>query len=84
MIEYYDELYSLSIEDEIIGNNGGSYRVKLFFIKSNIDREKKEIYQYEYNKNQANEFRNEDYNDIIQYLLDNGIIKKITPSNDLL
>ena len=84
MIEYYDELYSLSIEDEIIGNNGGSYRVKLFFIKSNIDREKKEIYQYEYNKNQANEFRNEDYNDIIQYLLDNGIIKKITPSRVLL
>lgn len=84
MIEYYDELYSLSIEDEIIGNNGGSYRVKLFFIKSNIDREKKEIYQYEYNKNQANEFRNEDYNDIIQYLLDNGIIKKITPSKVLL
>lgn len=82
-IEYYDELYSLSIEDEIIGNNGGSYRVKLFFIKSNIDREKKEIYQYEYNKNQANEFRNEDYNDIIQYLLDNGIIKKITPSKVL-
>ena len=83
MIEYHDEFYQLDIDDQIIGNNGGSYKAKLCFIKSNIDREKKEIYQYEYNKNQANEFRNKNYNDIIQYLLDNGIIKKITPVKSL-
>ena len=82
-IEHWDEIYSLSIEDGIIGNNGGSYKVIIFFISSNIDREKKKIYHYDYNKNQANEFRNQNYNDIIQYLLDNGIIKKITPAKAL-
>ena len=84
VINYYDELYKLYIEDEIIGNHGGKYDAKLFFLSSNIDREKKKIYQYDYNKNQANEFRNENYNDIIQYLLDNGIIRRIKPSKNLL
>ena len=84
MIEYYDEVYQLDIDDQIIGNNGGKYDAKLFFLSSNIDREKKKIYQYDYNKNQANEFCNENYNDIIQYLLDNGIIRRIKPSKNLL
>lgn len=83
-IEHWDEIYSLSIEDGIIGNNGGSYKAKLCFIKSNIDREKREIYQYEYNKNQETERIDKNFNDIVQYLLDNRIIKKIKPSKNLL
>ena len=84
MIEYYDEVYQLDIDDQIIGNNGGIYKAKLCFIKSNIDREKREIYQYEYNKNQETERIDKNFNDIVQYLLDNRIIKKIKPSKNLL
>lgn len=83
VINYHDEEYHLTIDDKIYGNYGGEYSADIFFISSNIDREKKKIYQYDYNKNHANEFRNKNYNDIIQYLFANGIIKKITPPKKL-
>jgi hypothetical protein len=82
---YFEENYSIIVNDTIIGNSAGKYEVKIYlkeFGKQEL------IYHYDFNgdikplKNE--EIENEDYNDIIQYLLDNGIIKKITPSNDLL
>ena len=77
MIEYYDELYHLDIDDQIIGNTGGSYKAKLCFIKSNVDRKKKEIYVYEYKEKNVKENYNKNYKDVIDYLLNNNFIKKI-------
>lgn len=77
VINYYDELYKLDIDDEIVGNNGGSYKAKLYFIKSNVDRKQKEIYSYEYNEKNVKENYNKNYKDVINYLLNNNLIKKI-------
>ena len=77
IVEYYDELYHLDIDDKIIGNTGGSYKAKLCFIKSNVDRKQKEIYSYEYKEKIAKENYNKNYKDVIDYLLNNNFIKKI-------
>lgn len=77
MIEYYDELYQLDIDDQIIGNTGGIYKAKLYFIKSNVDRKQKKIYSYEYNEKNVKENYNKNYKDVINYLLNNNLIKKI-------
>ena len=63
VINYHDEQYHVTVDDKIYGNYGGEYSVNVVFIKSNIDRQKKEI--------------DHNYNDIVLGLMEEGIIKKI-------
>lgn len=79
VINYHDEEYHLTVDDKIYGNYGGEYSVNIVFIKSNIDRQKKEIYHYaySYDKDQADEKIDHNYNDIVLGLMEEGIIKKI-------
>ena len=77
VVSYHDEEYHVTVDDKIYGNNGGSYKANVFFIKSNIDREKKEIYFYNYNEKNVNEKYNKNYSDIIDYLFNSKLIKKI-------
>ena len=77
VINYYDEEYHVTVDDQIIGNTGGIYKAKLYFIKSNVDRKQKEIYSYECNEKNVKENYNKNYKDVINYLLNNNLIKKI-------
>lgn len=79
VINYYDEEYHVTVDDKIYGNYGGEYSVDIFFIRSNINREKKKIYNYAYayDKDKVDEKIDSNYKDIVLGLMEEGIIKKI-------
>ena len=82
---YFEENYFITVDDMIIGNSSGRYHSEIYL----QDFGKQElIYQYDFNgdikplKNE--EIENKDFADVIKYLFNNEIIKKISPSKDLL
>jgi hypothetical protein len=82
---YFEEDYLVIVDDGIVGNSGGRYEVNIY-LKDFAN--KYLIYEYKFDGNSKpaknNEIINKDYTDIIQYLLDNGIIRRIKPSKNLL
>lgn len=83
-LEYFEENYLIIVDEMIVGNSSGKYKVKIYL----QDFGKKElIYQYDFNgdikplKNE--EIKNKDFADVVKYLVDNEIIKKITPAKSL-
>lgn len=82
---YFEENYLIIVDDRIVGNSGGKYEVNIYLKEF---ANKYLIYEYKFDGDKKpienNEKKDKNYNDIIQYLLDNGIIKKITPSKVLL
>lgn len=83
-LEYFEENYIITVDDMIIGNSSGRYQVNIYLKEF---ANKYLIYEYKFDGDkkpiQNNEKINKDYNDIIQYLLDNQIIKRITPAKAL-
>ena len=81
---YFQENYFIIVDDRIVGNSGGKYEVNIYLKEF---ANKYLIYEYKFDGDkkpiQNNEKINKDYNDIIQYLLDNQIIKRITPAKAL-
>lgn len=84
-LEYFEENYFITVDDMIIGNSSGKYKVNIYLKEFG---KKELIYDYDFNgdikpvKNE--EIKNKDFSDVISYLFESGIIKKITPAKDLL
>lgn len=79
MVEYLKgENYKLIIDDKLVGNRGGSYKIKLILLKKDKDII---IYSYLYNAKrripEVFEYKNPKYDAIIADLEASGYIKKI-------
>lgn len=84
-LEYFEENYLIIVDDMRVGNSGGRYQVNIYLKDFS---NKYLIYEYKFDGDkkpvQNNEKINKDYIDIIQYLLENDIIKKIKPSKSII
>ena len=79
LIEYLKgENYKLVVDDKLVGNRGGSYKIKLILLKKDKDII---IYSYVYNAKrripEVFEYKNPKYDAIIADLEASGYIKKI-------
>ena len=79
LIEYLKgENYKLVVDDKLVGNRGGSYKIKLIHFKKD---ECITVYSYVYNAKrqipEVFEYKNPKYYDIIVALEEAGYIKKI-------
>ncbi|MBB1544638.1 MAG: hypothetical protein HG454_000235 [Clostridiales bacterium] len=77
IVEYLTgEKYKLIIDDKLVGNRGGSYKIKLIKKDEGIT-----VYSYVYNAKrripEVFEYKNPKYDDIIEALEEAGYIKKI-------
>ena len=78
MVEYLKgENYKLVVDDKLVGNKGGSYKIKLIFLKKD---ENIIVYSYTYNAKrripEVFEYKNPKYDAIIADLEASGYIKK--------
>ncbi len=76
IVEYLTgENYKLIIDDKLVGNRGGSYKIKLIKKDEGII-----VYSYVYNAKrripEVFEYKNPKYDDIIEALEEAGYIKK--------
>lgn len=76
MVEYLKgENYKLIIDDKLVGNRGGSYKIKL------LKKDEDIVYSYVYNAKrripEVFEYKNPKYDAIIADLEEAGYIKKI-------
>lgn len=76
IVEYLTgENYKLIIDDKLVGNKGGSYKIKL------LKKDEDIVYSYIYNAKkripEVFEYKNPKYHDIIVALEEAGYIKKI-------
>lgn len=76
IVEYLTgENYKLIIDDKLVGNRGGSYKIKL------LKKDEDIVYSYIYNAKkripEVFEYKNPKYHDIIVALEEAGYIKKI-------
>lgn len=79
IVEYLTgENYKLVVDDKLVGNRGGSYKIKLIHFKKD---ECITVYSYVYNAKrqipEVFEYKNPKYYDIIVALEEAGYIKKI-------
>ena len=84
-LEYFEENYLIIVDDRIVGNSGVKYEVNIYLKEF---ANKYLIYEYKFDGDKKpienNEKKDKNYNDIIQYLLDNDIIKKIKQSKSII